>query len=276
MKLKRYARRCLPTYCAIAVLSLLALGLPAVSNSAPAHAAPNATVCAPNTSFGVLENGQLRKINTGDNPRSEDYGAVDLRNEYPLTSEYLGYDAGFVRKNQVNGLGLTPDGNTFYAFRGWAAGYYDQNNYWNDGVRNYFELYKYDANGGNPQRVQLTEDGNKYYDFYNIVTDSQNMDLIAGAVNPADGRYYFGGFHQARNSAGGYNLYFNLRSIDPKDGRFRHIAQIPVESQNGQYSLNNANGDIVFDASGNFHLLSAKRPSNGSSSFVPEPLAICS
>ena len=268
MKVKRYTRRSLPTYSVIAVvLSLLAMGLPAVSNAAPAHAAPgpNATVCAPNTSFGVLENGQLRKINTGENPGSENYGDVDLRKAYPLTSDYLGYDARFVRKDQVNGLGLAPDGDAFYTFRGWAKGYYDQNGYWNDGVRNNFELYKYDANGQNPQRIKLTEDGNNYYDFYSLETSAQNMDLIAGAVNPADGRYYFGGFHQAQNSAGGYNLYFNLRSIDPTDGRFRHIAQIPVESQNGPYSLNNANGDIVFDASGNFHLLSAKRPSNGSS-----------
>lgn len=108
MKVKRYTRRSLPTYSVIAVvLSLLAMGLPAVSNAAPAHAAPgpNATVCAPNTSFGVLENGQLRKINTSENPGSENYGGVDLRNAYRLTSDYLGYDARFVRKDQVNGLG---------------------------------------------------------------------------------------------------------------------------------------------------------------------------
>lgn len=179
MKLKRYARRCLPMYSVIAVvLSLLAMGLPAVSNPVPANAAPtpNPAVCAPNTSFGVLENGQLRKINTGGDPGSEKYGSVDLRTEFPLTSQYLGYDVSYVRKDQVNGLGLTRDGDAFYAFRGWATGYYDQNGYWNNGVRNNFELYKYDPNGGNPQRIKLTEDGNNYYDFYKVETSAQNMD----------------------------------------------------------------------------------------------------
>ncbi|MDU1122472.1 MAG: hypothetical protein E7A10_02120, partial [Dermabacter sp.] len=247
------------------VLSFVGMGLPALPKPLPASAEPNPAVCAPNTSYGVLENGQLRKINTGAAPGAANHGNVDLATSFPLTDDYLGYDPAYARKVQVNGLGVAPDGQGFYAFRGWSIGSYDQNGAWNNGIRNNFELFRYDANGNNPQRIQLTEDGQNKFSFFRLTQRTQNMDLIAGAVNPADGRYYFGGYHQAQNSAGGYNLYFNLRSIDPKDGRLRHVAQIPVESKNNRYSLNDANGDIVFDEAGNFHLLFAKAPSNGSS-----------
>ena len=83
-------------------------------------------------------------------------------------------------------------------------------------------------------------------------------------MNPDDGRYYFGGYHEKQNSSG-YTLYFNLRSIDPEDGRLRDIAQIPVESKPTSFGTGDANGDIVFDSSGNFHLLLAKQASGGNS-----------
>nr|WP_219401384.1 DUF11 domain-containing protein [Pseudoglutamicibacter albus] len=235
----------------------------ASSNASMTPARVNSNVCAPNTSFGILENGQLRKINTA-NGSTQNLGSTNLRATYPLSGMNLGYGADWARKEQVNGLGVTRDGNTFYAFRGWSKGYY-QNNIWVDGVRSHFDLFKYDANGNNPQRIPITENGRDYYQFWELSYQQQNMDLIAGAVNPADGRYYFGGFHQENNGNGRYNLYFALRSVDPKDGRLRHIAKVFVESKAGPYSWDDANGDIVFDHAGNFHLLFAKQPSGGTS-----------
>lgn len=146
MSLKHSIRWPFAMYGAIAlVLCLLGMGLPAISNPAPASAEPNISVCAPNVSFGVLDNGQLRKINTGDNPGSEKYGDVNLKNQYPLSDYKLRYTA---RQESVNGLAVASDGQAFYAFRGWANG---------NGSRNNFDLFKYDANGNNPQRIQLTK-----------------------------------------------------------------------------------------------------------------------
>ncbi|WP_416212931.1 hypothetical protein [Pseudoglutamicibacter cumminsii] len=245
------------------VASNLATQNQASTNAAMAPARVNSSVCAPNTSFGILESGQLLKINTADGT-TQNLGSTNLRATYPLSGMDLGYDVAWVRKQQVNGLGVTPDGNTFYAFRGWSRGSY-QNGVWVDGVRRYFDLFKYDANGNNPQRIPITENGRDSYQFWELSYEQQSMDLIAGAVNPADGRYYFGGFHQENNGNGRYNLYFALRSVDPKDGRLRHIAKVFVESKAGPYSWDDANGDIVFDQAGNFHLLFAKQPSGGTS-----------
>ena len=245
------------------VVSKLTTQNQASSNASMTPARVNSNVCAPNTSFGILENGQLRKINTA-NGSTQNLGSTNLRATYPLSGMNLGYGADWARKEQVNGLGVTRDGNTFYAFRGWSKGYY-QNNIWVDGVRSHFDLFKYDANGNNPERIPITENGRDYYQFWELSYQQQNLDLIAGAVNPADGRYYFGGFHQENNGNGRYNLYFALRSVDPKDGRLRHIAKVFVESKAGPYSWSDANGDIVFDHAGNFHLLYAKQPSGGTS-----------
>ncbi|MCT1686794.1 hypothetical protein [Pseudoglutamicibacter cumminsii] len=245
------------------VASNLATQNQASTNAAMAPARVNSSVCAPNTSFGILESGQLLKINTADGT-TQNLGSTNLRATYPLSGMDLGYDVAWVRKQQVNGLGVTPDGNTFYAFRGWSRGSY-QNGVWVDGVRRHFDLFKYDANGNNPQRIPITENGRDSYQFWELSYEQQSMDLIAGAVNPADGRYYFGGFHQENNGNGRYNLYFALRSVDPKDGRLRHIAKVFVESKAGPYSWDDANGDIVFDQAGNFHLLFAKQPSGGTS-----------
>ena len=245
------------------VASNLATQNQASTNAAMAPARVNSSVCAPNTSFGILESGQLLKINTADGT-TQNLGSTNLRATYPLSGMDLGYDVAWVRKQQVNGLGVTPDGNTFYAFRGWSRGSY-QNGVWVDGVRRHFDLFKYDANGNNPRRIPITENGRDSYQFWELSYEQQSMDLIAGAVNPADGRYYFGGFHQENNGNGRYNLYFALRSVDPKDGRLRHIAKVFVESKAGPYSWDDANGDIVFDQAGNFHLLFAKQPSGGTS-----------
>ena len=245
------------------VASNLATQNQASTNAAMAPARVNSSVCAPNTSFGILESGQLLKINTADGT-TQNLGSTNLRATYPLSGMDLGYDVAWVRKQQVNGLGVTPDGNTFYAFRGWSRGSY-QNGVWVDGVRRHFDLFKYDANGNNPQRIPITENGRDSYQFWELSYEQQSMDLIAGAVNPADGRYYFGGFHQENNGNGRYNLYFALRSVDPKDGRLRHIAKVFVESKAEPYSWDDANGDIVFDQAGNFHLLFAKQPSGGTS-----------
>lgn len=133
------------------VLCFLAMGLPAVSNPTPANATPaNATpasaepnpgVCAPKTSYGVLANGQLRKITSGTPSEIVNHGSADIGKSFPLTTGYLGYDPAWARKVQVNGLGAAPGGQAFYAFRGWAKGYYDQNNVWHEGVRNNFDLF---------------------------------------------------------------------------------------------------------------------------------------
>ncbi|PWI27473.1 hypothetical protein, partial [Pseudoglutamicibacter cumminsii] len=155
----------------------------------------------------------------------------------------------------MNGLAVASDGQAFYAFRAWAK---------RGETRNNFDLFKYEADGNNPQRIELTKNGTDKHNYVELGQTAQNRVLIAGAVNPEDERYYFGGYHQKQNSSG-YTLYFNLRSIDPKDGRLRDIAQIPVESKPTSFGTGDANGDIVFDSSGNFHLLLAKQASGGNS-----------
>ena len=51
------------------VVSKLTTQNQASSNASMTPARVNSNVCAPNTSFGILENGQLRKINTANGQR---------------------------------------------------------------------------------------------------------------------------------------------------------------------------------------------------------------
>ena len=86
------------------VASNLATQNQASTNAAMAPARVNSSVCAPNTSFGILESGQLLKINTADGT-TQNLGSTNLRATYPLSGMDLGYDVAWVRKQQVNGLG---------------------------------------------------------------------------------------------------------------------------------------------------------------------------
>ncbi len=90
---------------------------------------------------------------------------------------------------------------------------------------------------------------------------------IAGAIDPASGNYYFGGYTQGSNQ-----LDFKVFRYDVNTSRIEQVGLVKIRDQNaGGLS----NGDMAFDVHGNLYLLHATQPYNGQTRvrFVTVPRA---
>ena len=126
-----------------------------------------------------------------------------------------------------NGLGVSKDGSTVYAF-------------------NRYRFTKSSTYGSVVDRVQMGRivNGQRIVSsVYNLGTPSN---LIAGAVAP-DGTYYFGGYRFNKSSRE-FVLY------KYSGGQIATVGIIPISTP-VQDSTSAVNGDIAFDASGNMYLL---------------------
>ncbi|ROR65287.1 hypothetical protein [Agrococcus jenensis] len=77
-------------------------------------------------------------------------------------------------------------------------------------------------------------------------TTGNSSSLVAGAVSRTNGRYYFGGPHQA---AGSSTFSFRLHQFDPATGQRSLVGTIATSSTVA------ANGDMLFDSAGNLILI---------------------
>lgn len=77
-------------------------------------------------------------------------------------------------------------------------------------------------------------------------TTGNNRSLVAGAVNLADGRFLFGGYHDLGNS-----LYYRIHEFDPVTNQIRYVGQFNTGEPAGAV----ANGDMAFDSAGNLYVV---------------------
>lgn len=129
--------------------------------------------------------------------------------------------SGYSQTGYFNGLGITKDGTTAYAVERYS--YYN----WAQSAR----VFKYNANSG-------------WKPIGDWIPTKTN--LIAGAVDPSTGKYYFGGY----SAPDGNGLTtFGLYEHDPVSGKTSFKATISVGA------LSDQNGDIAFDAEGNLFIV---------------------
>jgi len=131
--------------------------------------------------------------------------------------------------SQVNGIGITPDGSALYALQR------------NDPGNNVVEMLKWTASTG------WTAVANSA--FTTALTG--NGAIVAGAVDPVNGVYYFGG----TNYVSGTGSVFLLYSWNPATNTFASVGQVPL--QDSATASQGHSGDLVFDQSGNLFLESA-------------------
>lgn len=133
-------------------------------------------------------------------------------------------------EDSVNGLAITENGETAYAFSRYSSG---------DNSR--VQILKYTDSTGVYSTVTLSG-GASYYQLPADKGDSGNM--IAGAINPSDNKYYFGGY----DNSTGANFY--LYVFDPANNSVTYKGYIVPKDR-----TQTGNGDIGFDSAGNLSLI---------------------
>ena len=126
---------------------------------------------------------------------------------------------------EVNGLAVAAGGSAIYAHT--RAG---------SGSQNVGSILRYTAAGG---WVVLPSTG---------YTTGNTVALVAGAMNPANGRYYFGGF-----SSFNQRTVFRLHSYDPATGVRALAGWVDTGLPSGEAA--SSNGDIAFGADGTLHVI---------------------
>ena len=86
--------------------------------------------------------------------------------------------------------------------------------------------------------------------------------IVAGAVSPHDGRYYFGGF----TTVGG-SQQFRLHRFDPASGASSFVGSVDT-------ALNASNGDMAFDRAGSLTVVQAQSDGNRVSAFTVPAAAL--
>ncbi len=119
------------------------------------------------------------------------------------------------------------------------------------------------ASGNNPNQLGIGPDGNRAINTDRTTNQIVNRNLltdttqtagsaaiaglgIAGAINPADGLYYFGGYSGGNLVLHSYDPVANTASANP-------VATISVPNA----PASGTNGDISFDPSGNLYFVSS-------------------
>lgn len=124
--------------------------------------------------------------------------------------------------SNVNALGIGADGTAMYALERSA------------GANDVVSILRYTVANGWESVA-----GSAY-------TTGNSSSLVAGAVSRTNGRFYFGGAHQA---PGASTFGFRLHQFDPATGQRSLVGTIATDSTVA------ANGDMLFDAAGNLILV---------------------
>lgn len=164
--------------------------------------------CTAGTTYSVSDSGPLYQV-TLDGTGTPNSPMV------PVGS----FSSSSVTVSSVNGLAITENGSAAYAFNRDANG---------------LDLLKFDMATGQPSTL---------YSNYNMSPASWN-NTVAGAVNPKDSRYYFGGY------ASGSNRFY-LWSYNPATPSTAPVLLGYVISTGATTS---GNSDIAFDSKGNLYL----------------------
>ncbi|MEO6989533.1 MAG: hypothetical protein ABI239_12905, partial [Aquihabitans sp.] len=126
-----------------------------------------------------------------------------------------------------NGLGITDSGNKAFAFQRDSTG--------NGGTVRIWDAASNTWSGGGA---------------YTVAGMPAAGWLVAGAINPVDGAYYFGGYDL------GDNPTFYLAKYDPSaspGNRFSTVGRVPTVAT-GNTATTVWNGDITFDRAGNMYM----------------------
>jgi hypothetical protein len=145
----------------------------------------------------------------------------------------------------VNGLAIGSSGTVAYAFDRFATAQISGNNVtW---TNNRVAILKYDPSTGTNGTYSTA------LSSYTLPNGSAAY-MVAGAVNPVNGKYYFGGY------GGSPANRFFLYAYDPTTNAVSQVGYHDVTQVNSQ----GGNGDIAFDASGNMSIIysSSSRDSN--------------
>ncbi|WP_146794319.1 prealbumin-like fold domain-containing protein [Agrococcus baldri] len=170
-----------------------------------------ALACVGRTFYAVLSDGTVRQVVRSNNGT----------NTATVTS-FGNWGSGL---SSVNALGIGQNGTLMYA------------------------LERSSSNAANVASIlrYSTTDGWQSIPGSSYVTGN-SIALVAGGVSPADGRFYFGGFHEASGSS---TLSFRLHRFDLATGTSSVVGTFPTAVSRGT----TANGDMAFDASGNLTIV---------------------
>lgn len=168
--------------------------------------------CTTGTSYSLSNTGALYRVTLA--------GSTPNTPLVPVGS----FSSSSVSVSSVNGLAIARDGSAAYAFNRDANG---------------IDILKFDMATGQPSRL---------VNNYGVSPSTWNF-MVAGAVNPVDDKYYFGGFGSGTNNG---NRFF-LWSYDPA------AAQTSTNPRLLGYIIpagasTTGNSDIAFDAKGNLYL----------------------
>jgi hypothetical protein len=198
-------------------------------------------LCNATDYYTVRSNGTLYK------------GTVASTSTTQVTGQWTapsGSGSNAVHNWTVNGLGIVEGGSEAYAF-----GRYTRGSSADDTSRQYVGVLKYDAatgsftSVGSQLQVNTTANGNAYYGR-----------MVAGAVDPISGNYYFGGY--GYNS--GNDSRFRVYEFDIGTAQISYIGYI---QPTGVGTDDSGNGDIGFDRNGNLFLIYST--TTGTNKIVP-------
>ncbi|SER74925.1 LPXTG-motif cell wall anchor domain-containing protein [Propionibacterium cyclohexanicum] len=139
-------------------------------------------------------------------------------------------DAGLSGTVSMNGLGISRGGSYAIAFDRYGTS-----------SSSYIQLVKYTAS---------TNTFAKLGSPYRLTEGPVWNQMIAGAINPVDGQYYFGGYD-------GNSQRFYLYRADPGSGTVTYLGYVLPNGVTGS-----GNGDIAFDSNGNLFLIYSTTSAN--------------
>lgn len=204
---------------------------------------PRGGVCVPGELFAVTRDGHVVQGNESDGgalgQQYENPAWADLYSAWNLKAEGLNQGPNTPRKDGVDGVAVAADG-TFYAFaRYWQYDPYYPSTKWNRSIKMMVK-----EPGGDWTWLDESTSQPKTYRW----AHTGSRDAIAGAVNPDNGHYVYGGMRDS-----GSNVFFMLREINvdpdsPDFGKesFLGRVQVPAASKGGE---------IAFDSDGNLYVV---------------------
>lgn len=156
---------------------------------------------------------------------------------YPVAPDYYyQFNNGSSYSWGINGLAVGASGGVAYAFDRFA--YVNSHTNQDANLTSYVAILKYDPSSGTNGTYSTA------LSSYQLPYGSTPY-MVAGAVNPVNGKYYFGGY------GGSPANRFFLYVYDPSTNAVSQVGYYDVTQVNGQ----GGNGDIVFDADGNMSMI---------------------
>lgn len=179
---------------------------------APAAATATTLQCSAGYVYAISSDGQLQEVAPDGTVTSKGKKATGV--------------------TSFNGLGITADGSTGYAYE--RAGT----------KSNVANLWRYDAGAGTWTDLGIQK-----------ATGLGNS-LVAGGVDLSTGDYYFGGFDTLTSSGGRdpkYSQLFKLWKYSPASGQVTLAGS--VDASDGVSQGSSANGDLAFNSNGDLFIV---------------------